>query len=386
MSVSTASRALTGSSRVSGPTVARVRAAAAALGYRPNASARTLRTARSRFIGLVVTNLVNTSFHTIAEVVQREFAQRSYQLMLSVTAGDPVQERSSLRTLVDHSAAGVIVVGSDSEATEELRKLGTPTVHLARRPRDPAGDCVLGDEIAGGRSATEYLLEKGHRRIAVIAGPPDVQSGRERTQGYWLAMQAAGVPVSAELMPATALSPEAGPPAVEALLALPARRRPTAVLMANHEASYGALPALREHAVAIPDGLSVICYEDSQLARWWHPAITVIDNNARQMGELAARLLLQRLEVADGDRARERAEFSEIRVGTRIIERDSCQAVSAPRAPSSSVSPSSSQRSRAIGTLPLTHTWSCSHCRSRPAPRTRAASAIRPISWVLPIW
>src|SRR5438094_498058 len=132
---------------------------------------------------VVITNLVNTSFHTIAEVVQRELARRGYQLMLSITAGDPVQERSALRTLVDHSAAGVIVVGSDSEATEELRELGTPTVHLARRPRQPAGDCVLGDEIAGGRSATEYLLEAGHRRIAIIAGPRDVPSGRERMPG-----------------------------------------------------------------------------------------------------------------------------------------------------------------------------------------------------------
>jgi LacI family transcriptional regulator len=329
VSVSTASRVLTGSNRVSGPTVVRVRAAAVALGYRPNASARTLRTARSRFIGLVVTNLVNTSFHTIAEVVQRELAQRGYQLMLSVTAGDPVQERSSLHTLVDHSAAGVIVVGSDSEATDELRKLGTPTVHLARRPRDPAGDCVLGDEIAGGRSATEYLLENGHRRIAIIAGPPDVPSGRERMQGYWLAMQAADVPVSKELALAVPLSPDAGGTAVEALLALPTRQRPTALLVANHEASYGALPALREHSVTIPADLSVICYEDSPLARWWHPAITVIDNNARQMGELAARLLLQRLEAAEvpaGVSAnRGRDEFSEFRVGTRLIERDSCR-------------------------------------------------------------
>lgn len=323
VSVSTASRALNGSTRVSDHTVAKVRAAAAALGYRPNASARTLRTARSQFIGLVVTNLVNTSFHTIAEVVQREIARRGYQLLLSVTAGDPVQERSALRILMDHSAAGVIVVGSDNEATGELRERGTPTVHLARRPRDPAGDCVLGDEIAGGRTATEYLLERGHRRIAIIAGPPEVQSGRERMQGYWLAMRAAGVPVSEELTRPAALSPEAGGPAVEALLALPARRRPTALLVANHEASYGALPALREHSVTIPADLSVICYEDGQLARWWHPAITVIDNNARQMGELAARLLLQRLEAADGARK----EFSEFRVGTRIIERDSCRAL-----------------------------------------------------------
>jgi len=93
------------------------------------------------------------------------------------------------------------------------------------------------------------------------------------------------------------------------------------LIVANHEACYGALPALREHRVSIPDDFSVICYEDSPLARWWHPAITVIDNNARQMGELAARLLLRRLDPAEGDRE----EFSEFRVGTRIVERDSCR-------------------------------------------------------------
>jgi LacI family transcriptional regulator len=323
VSVSTASRALNGSSRVSGETVAKVRAAAVALGYRPNASARALRTARSQFVGLVVTNLVNASFHTIAEVVQRELARRGYQLLLSVTGGDPVQERSALHNLADHSAAGVIVVGSDGEATDELRERGTAVVHLARRPRRPAGDCVLGDEIAGGRIATEYLLTRGHRRIAIIAGPPDVQSGAERMEGYWLAMQSAGLPISAALSRAAPLSPASGAEAVTALLALPARERPTALIVANHEASYGALPALRERSVAIPADLSVVCHEDSQLARWWHPAITVIDNNARQMGELAAQLLLQRLDSA----ASSPNEFSELRVGVRLVERASCRAV-----------------------------------------------------------
>jgi LacI family transcriptional regulator len=100
------------------------------------------------------------------------------------------------------------------------------------------------------------------------------------------------------------------------------------LLVANHEASYGALPALREQAVAIPASLSVICYEDSPLARWWHPAITVIDNNARQMGELAARLLLQRLEAAGADQGGgDQGDYREIRVGSRLIERDSCRAL-----------------------------------------------------------
>ena len=330
VSVSTASRALRGGGRVSPATAARVRAAAEALAYRPNASARALRTARSEFVGLVITNLANHSFHTIAEVVQRELASHSFQLMLAVTAGDPEAERAALATMAEHSAAGVIVVGADDGASEQLRALGLPTVHLARRPAQPAGDCVLGDDIAGGRLAAEHLLGLGHRRIAVIAGPAAVQSGRERMAGYWLAMRAAGIDPDADLTVAAGLSPDAGADAVGALLALPARRRPTALIIANHEAVYGALPALRERSVAVPAELSVICYEDSPLARWWHPAMTVIDNNARQMGELAARLLLRRLEEPLTPELRAR-EFSEFRVGGRLVERDSCRARPARR-------------------------------------------------------
>ena len=325
VSVSTASRALSGSTQVSVRTAARVRAAAATLGYRPNASARALRGARSQFIGLVVTNLVNTSFQAIADVARREFARHDYQLMLSITDGDPVQERAALRILVDYGAAGVIVVGSDSEAAEELPRSGTPIVHLARRPQRLVGDAVLGDEIAGARLATEHLLKAGHRRIAIIAGPRDVQSGRERMEGYWLAMQAAGIPVREELALHVPLTPEAGAAAAGDLLDLPVSSQPSALIVANHEACYGVLPALRERPVAIPRDLAVICYEDSLLARWWHPAVTVIDNNAREMGELAARLLLRRLDPADGGRAESKTEFSEFRVGARLIERDSCR-------------------------------------------------------------
>ena len=218
----------------------------------------------------------------------------------------------------------MIVVGADDGASEELRALGMPTVHLARRPPRLAGDCVLGDDITGGRLAAEYLLGMGHRRIAVIAGPASVQSGRERLAGYWLALRAAGVAADEDLTVAAEQSPEAGAAAVAALLGLPARRRLTALIITSHEAAYGALPALRERSVSVPAELSVVCYEDSPLARWWHPAMTVIDNNARQMGELAARLLLTRLERGGDGQAGEHP-FSEFRVGGRLVERDSCR-------------------------------------------------------------
>ncbi|HEY6789553.1 MAG TPA: LacI family DNA-binding transcriptional regulator [Trebonia sp.] len=231
------------------------------------------------------------------------------------------------RSGVSVSTASRALGGSErvSAASEELRALGMPTVHLARRPAHPAGDCVLGDDITGARLAAEHLLSLGHRRIAVIAGPGRVQSGRERMAGFWLAMRSAGIDPDEGLAVAAELSPDAGAEAVAALLGLPAVRRPTALIIANHEAVHGALPALRERSVAVPAELSVICYEDSPLARWWHPAMTVIDNSARQMGELAARLLLNRLEQPGGlDGGR---EFSEFRVGGRLVERDSCLAL-----------------------------------------------------------
>ncbi|HEY0937790.1 MAG TPA: substrate-binding domain-containing protein [Trebonia sp.] len=152
-----------------------------------------------------------------------------------------------------------------------------------------------------------------------------MQSGRERMAGYWLALRGAGLEPDEALTVAAEQTPDAGAEAVAALLGLPARRRPTALIIANHEAVYGALPALRERSVPVPAGLSVVCYEDSPLARWWHPAMTVVDNNARQMGELAARLLLNRLEQPAGP-GRD-GEFSEFRVGGRLVERDSCRAL-----------------------------------------------------------
>jgi LacI family transcriptional regulator len=185
---------------------------------------------------------------------------------------------------------------------------------------------VLGDDITGGRLAVEYLLGLGHRRIAIIAGPASVQSGRERMAGYWLGLRTAGIEPADALALATAQSPDAGADAIAALIGLPARRRPTALIIANHEAGYGALPALRERSVAVPAELSVVCYEDSPLARWWHPAVTVIDNNARQMGELAAQLLLKRLTP---DYQPGGGQFSEFRVGARLVERDSCRALPA---------------------------------------------------------
>jgi LacI family transcriptional regulator len=321
VSLSTASRALSGSGRISEATRDRVRRVADELGYRPNALARGLRTNHSRLVGLVVTNLVNASFHVIAEIVHNRLKASGYHLVLCITGGDVDEERAYVQTLRDHNVDGVIVVGSDPTAVEQLRRTGIPTVHLARQPRRPAGDCVLGADLEGARDATRYLLSLSHRRIAVVAGPATVTSGYERLAGYRLAMGEAGVGYDDDLVFAGPLEPASGVAAVDRLLALPERRRPTAVLVTNHEAAFGLLPALRERKVRIPGELSVLCYEDADLLRWWDPAISVMDNNAARMGDLAVNILLDRV---GGKANTETPRWTEYRVGAQLVVRDSC--------------------------------------------------------------
>lgn len=322
VALATASRALSGSDRVSEATRERVRRSARALNYRPNAHAQALRTARSDLVGLVVTNLVNASFREIASVVQQRLAERGLAMVLAVTDGDPEAERRALRTLIDHSATGVIVVGADTVATGDLHRSGLPAVHLARRPQSPAGDCVLGDDLTGARVATDQLLRLGHRRIAVLAGPAGTTSGSERAAGFALAMEAAGVAVEPELVITGPFTADTGRDGLARLWELPAERRPTAVLVANHEASFGLLPALAERSIAVPEDLSVICFQDSEVLRWWRPAITVVDNQSARMGELAATLLLARIEAAARGVAIPLP--TDYRVGTELIVRGSC--------------------------------------------------------------
>ena len=233
VSVSTASRALAGSALVSDTTRLKVQEAAGRIGYRPNASARALRTGGSKLVGLVITNLVNTSFRVIAEIVQQQLAEAGHQLVLCITNGDADAERAALHTLMELNVSGVVAVGSDSVAFAELGAHGIPVVHLGRRPRQLVGDCVLGDERGGSAAAVRLLHGVGHRRIGIICGPSSVTSGRERLAGYRQALQLAGLPDRAELVVAGPFTAQTGLDAVDELLSLPRTRQPTALLVAN---------------------------------------------------------------------------------------------------------------------------------------------------------
>jgi LacI family transcriptional regulator len=321
VSISTASRALGGGGLASERTQQRLTRIARELGYRPNPIARGLKTGQSRLIGLLIHNLTNASFQVMAEVIQARLKTLGYQMLLCIAGDDPQQESDTLTTLADHRVDGLIVVptGKNGAHLKALAK-DIPIICLVRRDDSADLETVLADDAEGAYAGTRYLIGLGHRRIGFIVGRPDTTSGRERLSGYVRALREASIPMDDTLIHAGHFEPETGAASCRKLLALSAP--PSAIFVANHEATLGALQVIAERGLSIPDDLSLLCYEDMPWFAWHRPAISIVDNGARDLANLAVDRLLHRIDAkgnsADGVR--------EYRVGARLVQRDSCRA------------------------------------------------------------
>ncbi|GAA2900473.1 LacI family DNA-binding transcriptional regulator [Streptosporangium fragile] len=296
VSVSTASRALSGSSEISESTRRRVSRLARSMGYRRNLAAASLRTRRSGLVGLVLDNLVNSTLHTVVETVQRRLVASGYQALLCITNADAAIEADYLRLLRDHQVDSVLIVGTgqNAEGVNELRASGITVIDLIREIEGSRGPAVLAADREGAVAATRHLLAQGHRRIAFMGGPPDTTSGRDRYAGFVQTLAEAGVTPDPALVWRGPFEVAYGARAMRELLAV--ERAPTALLLGNHEATYGALPVLAGSGVEMPGALSVVAFEDMPLLEWWSPAITVVDTGAHELGRLAVDLLLRSID------------------------------------------------------------------------------------------
>jgi len=324
ISVSTASRALRSSPRVSAATQKHVKRVAVDIGYRPNQAARALRSGESRLIGLVLNNLLNVSFHTIAEVVQQRLSVHGYQLILSTTSGDAGVERELLMKLTDHGVDGVIVIGSgkNSKTLNSILQSGVPVVNVIRSSPDSLAPTVLAGDRDGASMATEYLVSLGHRRIGYVGGLETTDSGRERYLGYISGLNRNGIEVDEIMVRRGPFDPEFGAKAIEELLAT--ENGMTALFAANHEAVFGILPVLAARGISLPQNLSVICYEDMPLLQTWQPAITVIDTGATEIAELTVDLILKQVSNLKKSSEGKRKQARTYRVGASLIARHSC--------------------------------------------------------------
>jgi len=299
VSTSTASRALSGHASVLPDTRERVLAAAKSLRYHPNRMASALRTKRTGLIGLVVNNLWNATFNTIAETIQAGGADEGYQVLVCTTGGDPKREAAFLDTAMEHHFEGVVIAGSGEnyDRINALLDAGVGVVTMNREVPGARAASVMPNYSMAAQLAAEHLMSLGHTRIGAIEGLDRFTSGHQLHSGFVAALRAAGIKVPTDLIRRGPFTPEFGSEATAELLDLP--EPPSALLVSNHEAAFGVLPVLSQRDIDIPKALSLICTEDEPWFAWWHPPITVVDNRAAYMAERAqAKLLAQ---VRDGD-------------------------------------------------------------------------------------
>jgi LacI family transcriptional regulator len=315
VSARTVSRVLNDEPRISEQTRQRVRAAVAQLGFRPNVMARNMRVgARDSAVGLVIPDLANPFFGTVASGVEKLIRTRGLHLVIASSEEDPVREREIVTTLLERQVAALIIVpsaGSDHSYLRGERRHGLPLVFLDRPPSNLAGDTVLSANFDGAVRAVSHLLAHGHTRVGFVGDiPSTLYTRRERLRGYRQALRAAGLPLDRALLEQGHHEDDA---AAAMLRLLRCPQPPTAVFAANNLACMGVTMALsRAHRRDV----AVVGFDDFIFADLFEPGITVVAQDAGHLGTSAAQLALARL---DGDRSGAHT----VALDTRMIVRGS---------------------------------------------------------------
>jgi LacI family transcriptional regulator len=295
VSVMTVSRVANGQDGVSQQTAARVRQVIKTLGYQRNELADQLRRGRSTAIlGLVVDDISNPFYATLARAVEEEAHRRGYLVLAGSTNEEPGREHQLIASLCERRVGGFIVVpvSAPHDLLRTQRDMGTPLVVVDRQSDGLDADAVLIDNHEGAGQAIGHLARQDHTRIAYLGNDDRVWTARQRHEGYRRALGQAGIGYDTALVRQGLRHAELAEAATRALLGLP--DPPTALFCANNVITTGAIRALsgRTHDIA------VVGFDDFPLAELLDPPVTVLAHDPGKLGTLAAQLLFARM---DGD-------------------------------------------------------------------------------------
>jgi LacI family transcriptional regulator len=295
VSVASASRVLNGI-KTNPQTLEQVRAAAAKVGYVPNASARSLRSRRTGQIAFAMPDVANPVYTAMMRVIQEVIRDRGWRLVLHSTGANAEEELGILRDLRRRFVDGLILVPLNvtDEHVAELGRAAAPVVVIGRIPADVAVDAIEADSRRGAALAVKHLHAHGRRRIGFVNGPVHTTPGRARRLGYLDGLRACGSKRDDRLVEiAEDFTAAAGRAATLRLLA---RARPDGLLCANDLVAAGAIDALRSAAQDVPGDVAVVGMDNSELASLLWPALTSVDLGSTIRARRAAELLLERIE------------------------------------------------------------------------------------------
>ncbi|WP_188857575.1 LacI family DNA-binding transcriptional regulator [Oceanobacillus indicireducens] len=317
ISVSTVSRALNNHHDVNQTTRENVLQAVEKLNYRPNSVARSLIHKKTYTIGLMVPDIADPFFSSIAVGVEQTLSNNGYQVIYGNTSRDSLKEKQFLESILDRKVDGVILTPNilDQESISTLEKLEIPRVLLRRRtPALLDIPFIDVDHYGGACKAINHLISKGHTNIGFLGMASDSFTSNERLRGYLDTMKKHQLKVSARNQKTAGRTIESGSFAMEALY----RESPdiTAVFASNDLIGIGALEWLKMEQINVPEQMAVIGFDNLEMSELYSFQLTTIAQPRKQMGQLAAELLLRIIN--------EEENKDSIILETNLIERKTC--------------------------------------------------------------
>jgi len=269
-------------------------------GYRPNVVAKSLRTNRSKTIGVIVPDITNEFFANIVLAIENFCVPNGYSVFVCNTSEDPEQEKKYVKDLEAKGVDGLIYLSGNTGLPNASLNRKLPIVCIDRKPNDTQAVIVESDNYRGGYLAAEELLNSGCRRIVLIRDYRDVSPMNQRHQGYQQALRDWGLAVDESYVVRIPVNIEASRNAVSALVqqGVPF----DGIFAATDWLAVGALTALKEHGIRVPAEVKLVGYDNISLTQYTSPPITTIHQNKWELGRTAAEELLGMINKTSGKR------------------------------------------------------------------------------------
>ncbi|MEZ4828624.1 MAG: LacI family DNA-binding transcriptional regulator [Bacteroidia bacterium] len=320
LSPSTVSRALNDRHRISESTRNRVKQLAEELEYQPNPSAKSLRESKTYSLGVLVPEIAHSFFATAISGIEKAALAAGYNIMICQSHESYEREKAISNALLSSRVDGLLVC--PSRETQDFKHFATfirkdiPVVFFDRISMSFQGSKVVVNDFEGARTAVEFLIQTGCRRIAHIAGPAPLSNSTERLNGYLAALESYDLPDDETLIRHCDMSRDNISNIVEELLQLPVR--PDAIFTFNDNIAYDVMRIVKRKGLRIPEDISIVGFSDQPLSEMIEPALTTVAQPAYKIGEVAVQLMFEQLDNDDAE-----VPFRTETLETRLIVRDS---------------------------------------------------------------
>ena len=294
VSVGTVSRYLNGYT-IKSDNATKIEAAIKALNFKLNPIARSLKTSKTKTIGILIPELNNVFTNEVINAIEKTFASYDYSVIVCNSRRDVDIEKSKINFLINNFVDGIIMmpVSNESKYINKLLAANIPVVLIDRLIPDILCDAVICDNINGSYTALEYLINRGHKKIGIILGPSEVFTSNERLTGYKKALAHYNIPLNPDYVIETNYTVTDGLNAFNTLFEL--EDRPTAIFATNYDTTIGAIKALFQRKLKLNEEMSLFGYDHTDIFQILNPPIPVISQPKDEIGLEAADLLLKRI-------------------------------------------------------------------------------------------